>query len=232
EKKKNFLNLASDLQNAYGSVLPDPDAEDYYKEVVAVRALASRIRDAGLQSIDVSQVKKNLEDLLDKSIQAGEYVISAHKKIKDLSLLDADALRSFFAGLDNKNLQVQAMAVELEQKIIEMVRRNKKRAKFMERLVSLLQEYNSGAHDVDQLFDDLVALAKDLNKEEQRAIKENLSEDEFEVNRSGVKVAISDLLFTKLPEPTYTEQDCGFKELEVYNFVYEHYQDMRSFVYA
>lgn len=273
EKKKKFLNLAGDLQSAYRSVLPDPNAEDYYKEVTAVRVLASRIRDVGSQSIDVSQVKKDLEDLLDKSIQAGEYVISQHKKIKDLSSLDADALQEFFAGLDNKNLQVEAMSAELEQKITEMVKRNKKRAKFMERLVSLLQEYNSGAHDVDKLFDDLITLAKDLSEEEQRAVKENLSEDElaifdllvkenlnpgevaivkgathelltnlkpllvphwrdFETNRSGIKIAILDLLFTKLPEPTYTEKDCELKGFEVYNFVYEHYQDAKSFEYV
>lgn len=273
EKKKKFLNLASDLQSAYCSVLPDPNAEDYYKEVTAIRVLASRIRDVGSQSIDVSQVKKDLEDLLDKSIQTGEYVISPHKKIKDLSVLDADALHTFFAGLDNKNLQVEAMSTELEQKITEMVRKNKKRTKFMERLMSLLQEYNTGAHDVDQLFDDLVSLAKDLSEEEQRSVKENLSEDElaifdllvkenlnpeevasikgathellmnlkpllvphwrdFETNRAGVKIAISDLLFTKLPEPTYTEKECELKGFEVYNFVYEHYQNAEAFTYA
>jgi len=186
-----------------------------------------------------------------------------------LSALDADALQAFFAGLDNKNLQVEAMTAELEQKIKEMVKRNKKRAKFMERLVSLLQEYNSGAHDVDQIFDDLIALAKDLSEEEQRAVREDLSENElaifdllvkenlnpdevaiikgathellinlkpllvphwrdFETNRAGVKIAISDVLFTKLPEPAYTEKECELKGFEVYNFVYENYRDARA----
>ncbi len=270
EKKRKFLNLATDLQSAYRSVLPDPDAEDYYKEVTAIRVLASRIHDVGSRSIDVSQVKKDLEDLLDKSIQTGEYVISPHKKIKDLSVLDADALHTFFAGLDNKNLQTEALSAELEQKIADMVKRNKKRAKFMERLVSLLQEYNSGAHDVDQLFDDLVILAKDLNEEEQRGVKENLNEDElaifdlllkenlnpnevasikgatrellenlkpllvphwrdFETNRAGVKIAISDLLLDKLPEPTYTQEDCELKGFEIYNFVYEHYKNENAY---
>jgi len=262
KKKKKFLNLASDLQNAYRSVLPDPVAEDFYNEVTAVRVIASRIRNVGSQSIDVSQVKKDLEDLLDKSIQAGEYVISQHKKVKDLSKLDADALHTFFAKLENKNVQVDSMSAELKEKIEEMVMRNKKRAKFMERLIALLQEYNSGAHDVDQLFDDLVDLAKDLDKEEQRAVSENLSEDElaifdllikdnlspdeiarikdsthelltnlkpllvphwrnFETNRSEIKIAISDLLYAKLPEPSYTEKDCELKGSEIYNFVYE-----------
>jgi type I restriction enzyme R subunit len=273
ENKKRFLNLASDLHNAYQSVLPDPNAENYYKEVIAVRVLASRIRDIGSQSVCFEQVKKDLEDLLDKSIQTGQYIIPQHKKIKDLSALDADALRVFFAKLDNKNIQVDAMRAELEQKINEMVRKNKKRTHFMERLASLLHEYNSGAHDIDQLFDDLVILAKDLNDEEQRAVKENLNEDElaifdllvkenldpdevkkvkgttqelleklkpllvphwrdFETNRAEVKIAISDLFFAELPDPTYTLKDCELKGLEVYNFVYERYQDSRGFVYV
>jgi type I restriction enzyme R subunit len=115
---------------------------------------------------------------------------------------------------------------------------------------------------VDQLFDNLVELAKDLDEEEQRAVKENLSEEElaifdllvkedlntaeiaeikktshellkklepllvphwrdFETNRSSVKITISDFIFAKLPEPTYTEKECELKGFEVYNYVYE-----------
>jgi type I restriction enzyme, R subunit len=273
EKKKAFLNLASDLYNAYRSVLPDPRAENFYERVTAVRVIASRVRDVGVLSVDVSQVKKDLEDLLDKSIQAGDYVIPQHQRVKDLSALDANALRKFFDDLENKNLQAESMRAELEQKIIEMMKRNKNRAKFMERLNSILQEYNSGAHDIDQLLDDLVALAKSLNEEEHRAVQENLSEEElaifdlllkenlnpdetakvrsvareilmklkgeklvpgwreWEPTRAGVKVTISDVLYAKLPEPTYTEGECEVKGLEVYNFVYEHYKDAANFAY-
>ncbi len=265
EKKKLFLNLASNLQNAYKSVLPNPDAENYYKEVTAVRVLASRIRDIGTQSVDVSQVKRDLEDLLDKSIQAGEYVIPQHKKVKDLSILDADALHAFFAGLEDKNIQMEGMTAELEDKIADMMKTNKKRARFMERLLALLNEYNSGAHDIEQTLESLVALAKDLSVEEQRSVQEGMSEEElaifdlllkdplnpaevavvkstahelllalkermvphwrdFEPNRAGVRLTISDFLLTKLPEPIYSYEECQIKGLEVYNFMYEHYR--------
>lgn len=263
--KQKILNIASDLNNAYKSVLPDPEAEGFYDYVTALNVLASRVRDIGSQSIDVSEVKKDLEELLDRSIQTGEYVIPQHKKIKDLSLLDANALKSFFEGLENKNIQVEGMKEELKNKIEEMVKRNKKRAKFLERLNSLLDEYNSGAHDIDKLFEDLVALAKDLSEEEQRSIKESLSDDELAVfdlllkenlnekevdqvkktartlldklqqeklvldwrekesTRAGVKSTIYNIVYSYLPEPTYTENDCEQKGLEVYNFVYERY---------
>jgi type I restriction enzyme R subunit len=181
EKKKQFLNLAADLYSAYSSVLPNPEAEDYYEEVTTIRVLASRLRNAG-EDIDVSQVKKDLEDLLDKSIQTGEYMIpQKRRKIKDLSMLDANALKDFFEKLENKNTQVEGMKAELEEKITEMVRKNKKRSKFMERLNKLLDLYNSGAHDIDRLFDELVDLAKELNEEDQRATKEHLTEEELAV---------------------------------------------------
>ena len=272
ERKKTFLNLSADLQAAYQSILPDPAADNYYQEVTAIRVIASRLRDVGGASIDVSQVKKDLEDLLDKSIQAGEYVISSHKKVKDLSALDADALHDFFESIENKNIQIEAMSAEIEEKISNMVKRNKARAKFMDRLKSVLDKYNSGAHDVDQVFDDLMELAKNLNEEEQRSVKENLTEEElaifdlllkenlnpdqvdkirsvsrellkklkteklvsdwreWEATRAGVKTAIFDVLYSDLPEPTYSEQECEMKGVEVYNFVYQHYQDSRNFL--
>ena len=179
--KDKFLEMSNNLESLYESILPDPDVEKYYDFVTAMKVIAGRVRDIGSQSIDVSAVKRDLEELLDRSIQTGEYVIPQHKKIKDLSALDADALKTFFEDLDNKNIQVESMKSELEDKIEEMARRNKKRLGFLDRLNSLLEDYNSGAHDIDKLFEDLVDLAKDLNKEEKRAIEENLDEEELAI---------------------------------------------------
>lgn len=181
EKKKAFLNLSSDLYSAYKAVLPDPSAEDFYGEVTAIRVIASRVRDVGMQSFDTSPVKRDLERLLDKSVRAGEYVIPHYKKLKDLSTLDADSLHDFFYKMETKNLQLEYLKDEVEKKIIEMIKKNKIRARFMERFTKLLETYNTGAHDIDQLFDDLIDLAKELSEEEQRAIKENLSEEELAI---------------------------------------------------
>ena len=272
DQKKKFLNLASDIDSTYRSVLPDPAAEDYYVEVTAFRVIADRIRDVGAKSLDVTQVKKDLEDLLDRSIQAGEYSISQNVSLRDLSALDADALHDFFANLENKNLLAEDLGAELKQKIDDMVQRNRTRSKFMDRLNSLLKVYNDGAHDIDQLLTDLVELAKDLNIEEARSVtlgltddelaifdllrKEDLNPDEekevrsvakeilvklkeklvpgwrdFEPLRAGVNIAISDILFPRLPVQAYSEEECAYKGLEVYNFVYERYPDSRALAY-
>lgn len=270
KKKEEFLNLSSDLYNAYNAVLPDPSAEDFYDQVTAVKTIASRIRNVGLRSIDISPVKRDLEILLDKSIKAGEYIVPHYKRQKDLSVMDANRLHDFFYKQENKNMQAESLKDELQNKIEDMMRKNKMRSKFMDRLIIMLNMYNSGAHDIEKLFDDLVQLAKDLSEEEQRAVKENLTDEELaifdlllkdnldpnerekvkktsrdlleklkkeklvldwrekEFTRAGVKTAISDILYDSLPEPTYTEKECEYKGLEVYNFIYEHYPNIAN----
>src|SRR3989344_2263394 len=73
--KQQYLELASDAYKYYRAVLPEPKAEDYYHEVTAYKVIASRIREVIDEDTEVSQVKKDLENLFDRSIRAGEYVI-------------------------------------------------------------------------------------------------------------------------------------------------------------
>lgn len=71
-------------------------------------------------------------------------------------------------------------------------------------------------------------------KELLNKLKEKLVKDwrDFEPLRAGVKVAISDILFPKLPESAYTEYDCEYKGLEIYNFIFENYRDASALIAA
>jgi type I restriction enzyme R subunit len=179
--KKQYLELAGDAYKYYRAVLPEPKAEDYYQEVTAYKVIASRIREVIDEDTDVSQVKKDLENLLDRSIRAGEYVIKDTLKLKDLSKIDFEALRKFFDDSDTKNIEAEHLSAELEKKIKEMVRKNKIRKHFLDRLNKLLHEYNTGSHDLDVFFNQLVELAKELSEEDARAMSENLTEEELAV---------------------------------------------------
>lgn len=197
QTKQKYLELSGDALKYYKAVLPEPKAEDFYQEVTAYKVIASRIREVIDEETDVSQVKKDLEELLDRSIRAGEYVINDSPKLKDLSKIDFQALRKFFDDSDTKNIEAEKLSSELEEKIKEMVRKNKLRKAFLDRLNRLLHEYNSGSHDLESFFDQLVALAKDLSEEDSRAIAENLSEEEL---------AIFDLLKKENLNPDEVEQ--------------------------
>lgn len=179
--KKHFLEMSTQLHASYLSVLPDPSADDFREPVAAIRTIAGRIRATSGDGRDLMAVKQDLEKLLDRSIQTGEYIISPNKKVKDLSTLDADKLAAWFESLENKNLQIEELSAELMDKIEKMIKKNKQRQEFMDRLNMLLHTYNTGAHDIDQLFEQLVELAKSLDVEDQRAERENLSEEELAI---------------------------------------------------
>ncbi len=181
ETKRKYLNIVTDAVGYYHAILPDPEAEKFYEEISALKVIASRIREVANKDIDVSHVKKDLEDLLDKSIKAGEYVIKDDSRVSDLSKIDFESLRKFFDDTENKNIVARKLSAEIKDKIQNMVKKNKARKKFMERLNKLLDEYNLMSKNIDEFFDQLVDLAKDLNKEDERSIKENLSEEELAI---------------------------------------------------
>ena len=274
EVKKRYTTLANAVRNTFKSLLPSVEAETYREEVLTVSILADRMKDIVDEEDDqtVEQIKRDLEALLDESIKAGEYVIYDLPKLKDLSSIDFDALRGFFDG-QQKNIAIERLKNLLQREVEQMVRKNRTRQKFMERLNALLHEYNSGSKDRDEFFGELMELAKALSQEEKRAAVEGMNEDELAIfdilrkdnltpddeqkvkkashelleslhdklsldwrkkqdARADVKVTIQRFLFSKLPEPTYTEQDCAQKTEAVYTHIFDSYADNRQNVYA
>jgi type I restriction enzyme R subunit len=77
-----------------------------------------------------------------------------------------------------------------------MVRLNKSRMDYYQKFQDLIDEYNSGARNVDAFFAALITLTQDLDEEEKRGIAEQLSEEEL---------ALFDLL-TK-PEPRLSRKE-------------------------
>lgn len=275
EIKKRFSNLASAVRNTFKSLLPSVEAETYREEVLTVSVLADRVKeltDGEGDTEAVEQIKRDLEALLDESIKAGEYIIYDLPKIKDLSSIDFDALRSFFEN-NQKNIAIERLKNLLQRETEEMARKNRTRQKFMERLNALLHEYNSGSKDKDEFFGELMELAKALSEEQKRAVTEGMTEEELAIfdilrkdplmpddeqkvkkashellenlhdklsldwrkkqdARADVKVTIQRFLFSKLPEPTYTEQDCAEKTEAVYVHIYDSYMDRKKSVYA
>jgi type I restriction enzyme R subunit len=269
--KRNFLETSSKFLISYKAVLPDPVLIKYVDEVNAIKVLSTRIRGISDGDIDLSAVKRDLEELLDRSIKASEFTIPAYVKLKDLSSLDANKLKELFAKNSNKIVQAEELKGELEAKIAEMMHRNKSREKFMSRLTKMIDAYNEGSMNIDELLSNLVDLANDLTLEEVRAVSENLSEyelaifdllrkdelsnieieqvksasrellnslrdklvpgwREFDPLRSGVKIAINNVIYPKLPEKIYSENDCKVLSNEIYQFVYERYPDASALI--
>ena len=56
---------------------------------------------------------------------------------------------------------------------------NRTRADFAEKFEALIETYNAGSRSIEELFQELLKLSNSLNDEQQRHVRENMSEEEL-----------------------------------------------------
>ncbi|MFW2132529.1 type I restriction endonuclease subunit R [Ectothiorhodospira haloalkaliphila] len=196
ETKKAFLNLARATSRVYRAILPDPSANDLAPDAVLVSVLAQKIK-ALEPEVDISQVMKEVDDLLDQSVAPVPYVIEEtdEEKLFDLSQIDFEKLKAKFNS-GKKRTESEKLRALLNQKLESMVARNPSRADFMEKLQSLIEKYNSGSLNIEAFFQQLLAFTEELQEEDQRAMREGLTEEEL---------ALFDIITKPAPEMTDKE---------------------------
>jgi type I restriction enzyme, R subunit len=176
--------------------LPHPSAGDLSRQRAILVIVAARIQSL-MPPVDISDVMGRVDDLLDEPVAAEGYVITdtTPDQIIDLSRADFDALRERFRR-EYKHTMVEILKGALCHRVVQMVRANKTRISYQEQLQHLIDEYNSGARKFESYVDGLIELAQGLNKEELRAIVEQLTEEELALfdllTRSGPNLSKKD----------------------------------------
>ncbi|WP_420611151.1 HsdR family type I site-specific deoxyribonuclease [Candidatus Poriferisodalis sp.] len=196
ETRRRYIALARRVRKTFKSLLPDPEAMAVTHRVAVIRSIASKIESSS-EAPDISEVMDSVSDLLDRSVGAKEYIIRSAggaDPLIDLSQLDFDQLAFQFAA--NKRTVAKAIEKDLEQRLDDAVRKNPMRLDLAERFRQLIDDYNAGTHNLEEFLRRLKAINDELTDEEQRAVREDLSEAEL---------AIFDLL-TK-PDPELTESE-------------------------
>ncbi|MBN8457470.1 MAG: DUF3387 domain-containing protein [Verrucomicrobia bacterium] len=123
-----------------------------------------------------------ISEVLDKSIVTEALKRpGAEAKTIDLSQIDFAVLEKKFAKTPNKNIEAQKLRALIERKLDNLIRLNASRYDFLDRFQKMIEAYNSGALSIEQLFAELVTFTRELNEEEQRHFRENLSEEELAV---------------------------------------------------
>lgn len=129
--------------------------------------------------VDITEIMEKIERLLDETISTVDYTIKTPEPI-DLSKIDFDKLKAMFEK-GKKKQTADALQKMLEQRIESMIAVNKTRIDFMNKLKEMIEEYNTGSHNIESLFEELVKLTNALDDEEKRTIKENLTEEELAI---------------------------------------------------
>jgi len=110
-----------------------------------------------------------------------EYQIVKKGKVLDLSKIDFDKLKQQFSVTEYKNIEIANLREFIAKKLEEMLKENSTRANFAEKLQAIISRYNSGGMSTENYFDELLKYTESLRYEDERHIKEGLSQDELEL---------------------------------------------------
>ena len=177
--QKKYISLANHAKKLYKAILPDPMAREYGPQVALFWVLAKKIRSL-VPPADISEVMEEVEALLDESIVADGYEIYGDHELYDLSKIDFEALKAKFQK-SRKRTETEKLKGAINSKLKQMVRVNRSRVDFLERFQKMIEEYNAGAMNIEELFKQLLEFTQELNEEEQRGVAEQLSEEELAV---------------------------------------------------
>jgi type I restriction enzyme R subunit len=182
DTKRQYLNLASDVDRLFQAILPDPAANEFGQDRKAIVVIAEKIRSL-ITPADITQVMGAVGELLDESILPSKdgYIIrpsATLEKVVDLSKIDFEALKKQFEK-SRKHIEVERLRALLSGKLRRMLRLNKSRMDYYQKFQQMIDEYNSGAKNIDAFFAELVSFAQALNAEERRGISEQLNEEEL-----------------------------------------------------
>lgn len=191
ETKNSFMSQARIVSRVYRAILPDPDANDLAPDAVLISVIAQKIK-ALAPPVDISEIMQQVEEFLDRSIAPVPYIIKDDddQPLHDLSQIDFEKLKEKF-DKGHKRTEAEKLRALLSMKLETMMTENPTRKDFMEKFQKLIDAYNSGSMNIEVFFKELVDLTADLQAEDQRAIRENLSEEEL---------ALFDILTKPVPE--------------------------------
>ena len=180
ETKRKYLSLATNVDRLFRAILPDVAANDFGPARKLFAVLAQKIRSLAPE-VDIDEVVEQVEDLLDESIAAEGYVIHGEGDHRvDLSKIDFDALKARFAK-GHKHIEAEKLKAAIGRKLRQMVRANRMRMDFLKKFQEMIDDYNAGSYNIDELFKKLTAFAQVLTEEDRRAISEQLTEEELAV---------------------------------------------------
>ncbi|MDD5460545.1 MAG: HsdR family type I site-specific deoxyribonuclease [Methylococcales bacterium] len=192
EWRKSFYVYDNTVSGLYEACKPE-----IFKQaprlLIAVIQYLRGVIDMHVEQADINAVCQKIAELLDESVvvdnaekfavkeHQAEYQIVQQGKVWDLSKINFDTLKEEFKEAKYKNIEMAEMRAFIEDKLRQMMEQNHTRVDFAQKLQAIIDQYNAGASSTENYFEDLMKFAEGMKEEDERHVREGLTEDELEL---------------------------------------------------
>lgn len=196
--RRDFFAHERLVATLYRAVKPDPEALEFTSRVVCISTLAAAIKATLCPNPpDISEILREIAKVLDESI-GGHKIRESGPPPLDLSKINFELLAQRFKQSKQKNTDLEVLKATIRAQLERMIQLNRTRADFAERFEALIESYNAGSRSIEELFEELLNLSNGLTEEQERSVRENMSEEEL---------VIFDILTRPAPELSTAERN-------------------------
>ncbi len=177
ETRKRFEIICREVFKKFKACLTIKAINNYRAAYDAINIIYKSLKE-DVERADISDIMRELHAVIEESIEPASRV-KEPTRLYDISKIDFDRLRKEFEQSPTKNTHVQSLKDIIEKKLQRMLIQNPTRTDFQKHYEEIVGEYNNEKDRVtiEATFEDLIKLVDELSEEEQRAVKEGLSED-------------------------------------------------------
>jgi type I restriction enzyme R subunit len=184
EAKRRFEIMAREVFSRFKALLVEPSAWAYAERHDNIEAVYKKLTERR-DTADITELLKELHRIVNEAIRTqAPGADQAEGLTFDLSKVDLDKLRDEFAKkVRRKATALQDIRDIVEQKLADMLARNPMRMDYQVRYEGIIADYNSEKDRtaIEETFRRLVELVRSLDEEQERAARENLSDEELAV---------------------------------------------------
>ena len=190
EDKKTYTTYASELNRLMKYTNRDDITGQTRKRYEAISAIYAELQKKR-KHINTVDLMIEINGIISENveIQHTTSFVREGSMRYDISSIDFDLLRKEFAKVRTKNLVLKDLEEVIQQKLNKMLFTNPDRINYYERYQKIIEDYNNEQDraTIEKTFMDLMDLANQMSKEEQRYVREGFSNDE--------ELSLYDMLF-------------------------------------
>jgi type I restriction enzyme R subunit len=177
ETRKRFEIICREVFKKFKACITIKAINNYRAPCDAINIIYKSLQ-KDVEKADISDIMRELHAIIEESIEPSSGV-KEPTKLYDISKIDFERLRKEFERSPAKNTTVQSLKEVIEKKLLKMLMQNPTRTDFQKHYEEIVEEYNNEKDRVtiEATFEALLKLVDALSEEEQRAVKEGLSEE-------------------------------------------------------
>lgn len=178
ESRKRFQIMAREVFKKFKACVNFRAVNAFRQRYAAIKVIYNSLEDDVMKA-DISDIMRELQAIVDGSIETHDDPARQDSQLYDISKIDFEKLKREFERSPKKNTTVQSLKDAIQRKLELMLRQNPLRTDFQKHYEELVAGYNSekDAVTIEKTFAALLVLADELDKEQQRAVREGLTEE-------------------------------------------------------